>query len=94
MLVPLAYVALSIITVFAYAFDKSAAMNRRWRTEEATLQTLSLLGGWPGAWFAQLAFRHKTKKASFIVTFVFCVVINLAALGWVAMHPEVLTRFY
>lgn len=89
-LVPAIYIALSVITIFAYAFDKSAAMNRRWRTEEATLHALSLFGGWPDAWFAQLAFRHKTKKTSFVVTFVLCVLINLVALGWVVMNPEAL----
>ncbi len=89
-LVPAIYVALSGITIFAYAFDKSAAMNKKWRTQEQTLHLLSLLGGWPGAWFAQLAFRHKTKKTSFVVTFVASIIINLVALGWVVINPEIL----
>ena len=88
-LLPPIYLVLSLITIFAYAFDKSAAMNRRWRTQESTLHVLSLLGGWPGAWIAQLAFRHKTKKASFVVTFVVCVIVNLAALIWIVVHPNI-----
>ena len=89
-IVPLIYLVLSLTTIAAYAFDKSAAMNRRWRTQEQTLQLLSLFGGWPGAWIAQLAFRHKTKKTSFVVTFLVCVILNLAALVWLVMNPEVL----
>jgi uncharacterized membrane protein YsdA (DUF1294 family)/cold shock CspA family protein len=87
-LVPPIYLVLSLISILAYALDKSAAMNRRWRTQESTLQILSLFGGWPGAWFAQLAFRHKTKKTSFIITFVFCVGMNLAALIWIIVEPN------
>jgi uncharacterized membrane protein YsdA (DUF1294 family) len=40
------------------------------------------VGGWPGAWIAQQAFRHKTRKSSFQVTFWACVALNLAALAW------------
>lgn len=92
-LVPAIYVVLSLITIFAYAFDKSAAMNNRWRTQEQTLHVLSLFGGWPGAWIAQLAFRHKTKKISFIIEFVICMLLNVAALVWIVMHPEVLQQW-
>jgi uncharacterized membrane protein YsdA (DUF1294 family)/cold shock CspA family protein len=60
-----AYVVMSLVTFCAYAFDKSAAMNRRWRTAEQTLHLLSLLGGWPGALIAQRMFHHKSKKVSF-----------------------------
>lgn len=38
--VPLIYLIMSGITIFAYAFDKSAAMNRRWRTQEQMLHLL------------------------------------------------------
>jgi uncharacterized membrane protein YsdA (DUF1294 family)/cold shock CspA family protein len=86
--VPIVYLALSLITIVAYAFDKSAAMNRRWRTQESTLNLLALLGGWPGAWISQLLFRHKTKKSSFIVIFVLCVILNLAFLTWVVVDPD------
>lgn len=51
-IVPLIYLIMSAVTIFAYAFDKSAAMNRRWRTKEDTLHLFSLLCGWPGAWIA------------------------------------------
>lgn len=87
-ILPPLYLVLSLLTIFAYAFDKSAAMNRRSRTPENTLHILSLLGGWPGAWISQLTFRHKTKKTSFIVPFVFSVVVNLAAVAWLIFEPK------
>ena len=62
-----AYVLLSMITFIAYAIDKSAAQAGRWRTAEASLHLLALLGGWPGALLAQQTLRHKSKKGSFRV---------------------------
>ncbi|HEU4653393.1 MAG TPA: cold shock and DUF1294 domain-containing protein [Steroidobacteraceae bacterium] len=85
--VPLIYVALSGIAMFAYAFDKSAAMNRRWRAQESTLLMIGLLGGWPGAWIAQRIFRHKTQKTSFRFAFLFTVLVNAGVLVWVVSDP-------
>ncbi|HEY6123690.1 MAG TPA: cold shock and DUF1294 domain-containing protein [Steroidobacteraceae bacterium] len=76
---PLVYLAVSLLTFCVYAFDKSAAMNRRWRTSEETLQGLSLFGGWPGALIAQRLFFHKSKKADFQAGFWIIVVIHCAA---------------
>ena len=89
-LVPLAYVSVSLLLFCVYAFDKSAAMNRRYRTPEATLHLLSMLGGWPGALVAQSLFRHKTAKISYRVTFFFIVAIHVVLLASLALevtHP-------
>jgi uncharacterized membrane protein YsdA (DUF1294 family)/cold shock CspA family protein len=83
-LVPLIYVVVSLLLFCIYAFDKSAAMNRRRRTPEDTLQALAMLGGWPGALVAQKMFHHKSKKASFQSLFRGIVVIHLVALGMYA----------
>ena len=56
-------------------------MNKRRRTQESTLQLFALAGGWPGGLIAQSAFRHKSSKRSFLVTFWFCVILNLLALA-------------
>jgi uncharacterized membrane protein YsdA (DUF1294 family)/cold shock CspA family protein len=77
--VPLIYLTASLILFIAYAFDKSAAMNRRWRTSEATLHLGALLGGWPGALIAQRLFRHKSKKTEFQAATWFIVAAHLAA---------------
>lgn len=82
--VPALYVIASLITWLLYAFDKSAAMNRRWRTQESTLLLAGLLGGWPGALVAQNQFRHKNRKTAFQAQFWISVAINCAALAWAA----------
>lgn len=76
------YLGISALTFIAYAFDKSAARNNRWRTKESTLHMLGLAGGWPGALVAQNVYRHKSKKQTFQVAFWFTVAVNCAALGW------------
>ena len=77
---PLIYIAMSGITLFAYAIDKSAAMNDRWRITEQSLHLLEVLGGWPGALLAQQWFRHKSRKLSFRIEFWLCAIANVAAL--------------
>jgi uncharacterized membrane protein YsdA (DUF1294 family)/cold shock CspA family protein len=74
-----AYLMVSIVTVFAYAFDKTAAVRGGWRTQETTLLGLGLLCGWPGALIAQKMLRHKSSKQSFRTTFWITVVLNLLA---------------
>ena len=76
------YVALSILTFFAYALDKAAAKKGSWRTQESTLHLFALLGGWPGALIAQQKLRHKSKKASFRSVFWVTVVFNCGAFVW------------
>ena len=77
-----AYILVSTITFIAYAIDKSAAQAGRWRTSEASLHLLALLGGWPGALLAQQTLRHKSKKGSFRVTLWITVLLNCTGLVW------------
>jgi len=74
---PFIYIIMSSCTIMLYAFDKSAAMNNRWRIAENTLHLFSLLGGWPGALVAQRLFRHKSKKTEFLLSFWITVIINI-----------------
>lgn len=80
------YIGFSLVTFMQYGWDKACAKQKRPRVPERNLQTLAVLGGWPGAALGQAIFRHKTQKASFQKTFRLCVAINvlltLAAL-WV-----------
>ncbi len=80
-LVLVAYFTLSCVAYLAYAFDKAAALQKKWRTPENTLHLLSFLGGWPGAMLAQITLRHKTQKQSFQFEYWVTVVLNCAALG-------------
>lgn len=72
-----AYLSASLLTFMAYAFDKSAASAGRWRTRESTLLLLGLVGGWPGAIFAQQLLRHKSTKTSFRSAFWITVITNV-----------------
>ena len=81
-LILLGYLFISLITFFAYAFDKVAAKDGAWRTQESTLHLLSLIGGWPGALIAQQKLRHKSKKQSFRSAFWITVLVNVGVLGW------------
>jgi len=76
------YGVASVITFFAYAFDKSAAQRGGWRTAEKTLHLLALLGGWPGALLAQQLLRHKSSKAEFRTAFWATVILNVAGFVW------------
>ncbi|MDJ0740624.1 MAG: cold shock and DUF1294 domain-containing protein [Gammaproteobacteria bacterium] len=76
------YVAVSVITIAAYALDKMAAKQGDWRTSESTLHLLALAGGWPGALIAQGRLRHKTRKQPFRAIFWVTVILNCAAFVW------------
>lgn len=78
----------SVGTFIAYALDKSAARNDRWRTPESTLHLFGLAGGWLGALAAQRWLRHKSRKPSFQLVFWPTVVLNCAALGWLAVSAN------
>jgi uncharacterized membrane protein YsdA (DUF1294 family) len=76
------YAGASFVTLIAYALDKSAARNNRQRIAESTLHLMAVVGGWPGAVFAQHLFRHKSIKAEFRRAFWVTVVVNCAALAY------------
>jgi uncharacterized membrane protein YsdA (DUF1294 family)/cold shock CspA family protein len=85
------YFMMSLIAFITYAIDKSAAQNGRWRTRESTLHIFALLGGWPGAFFAQTALRHKSNKEEFKSVYWVTVLLNLGGLFW--LHTETGTNF-
>ena len=81
-----AYVlAISAATFLVYAADKSAAERGRWRVSERTLHLWSLLGGWPGAFLAQRALRHKTRKHEFLSRYRWTVAANCGCIGLAAV---------
>ena len=75
----LAYlIAVSRLAYHAFAHDKLLAMansgvprskeyaqHKMWRTPEAKLLFYAMIGGWPGAKYAQKKLRHKTRKQPF-----------------------------
>ncbi len=55
----------SFIAWAFYAWDKRTAelkkLLRGWRVPEFTLNLLTILGGFPGAWVGRAMFNHKTN---------------------------------
>lgn len=76
------YVTVSALVFIVYAFDKSAAKHERWRTPESHLHFWSLIGGWPGAFYAQNKLRHKSSKRAFQQIYWVTVVANICFLIW------------
>lgn len=74
------YLGMSFLTFIIYAIDKSAAMAGNRRTPEINLHFMALLGGWPGALFAQQLLRHKSKKEIFRAVFWITVILNICTL--------------
>ncbi|MDE1166552.1 MAG: DUF1294 domain-containing protein [Pseudomonas sp.] len=77
----LAYGVMSLLTFGLYWHDKRRARESGQRTPEKLLHATELLGGWPGALLAQQAFRHKTRKVSYLVALWGIVLVH--ELGWV-----------
>lgn len=62
---------LIFINLFAfctYGIDKWKAKKGAWRVPEKTLLILALIGGSAGAIAGMMCFRHKTRKAKFMIT--------------------------
>lgn len=82
--IPCIYIALSGFTFVVYDFDKTRSKEKKTRVPEVSLHWLSLLGGWPGALFAQYFLRHKNRKTSFIVVFWLMFLLNSSLLFLIA----------
>ena len=82
LVMPGLYLGASVLAFLAYAIDKSAAQNNRWRTKESTLHLFAIIGGWPGALLAQKTLRHKSKKKEFQTVFLATVLVNCFISGW------------
>ncbi len=74
------YGAWSAVSAALYGWDKRAASRGAWRVPERMLHGVDALGGWPGGAMARRVFRHKTRKASFLVVSWLIAIAHVA--GW------------
>jgi uncharacterized membrane protein YsdA (DUF1294 family) len=71
---------ISIFSFFLYGYDKIKAIQNNKnisRISEKALLFSSLLGGTIGSLFAMVLFRHKIKKFSFLIKYIFVVAIQV-----------------
>lgn len=76
-------IVVNVITWIIYGLDKWKARNGKQRIPERTLLLFTAAGGSAGAVAGMLMFRHKTRKAKFVVAVpvllvVHCVLVGLA----------------
>ena len=70
-------IAINIVTLLAYGYDKAIAGSEHTRAPERVLLALALVGGSVGAWVGMTLFHHKTAKASFQRKFWVVVVVQV-----------------
>ncbi|MCQ4317349.1 DUF1294 domain-containing protein [Stutzerimonas zhaodongensis] len=75
-----AYFLASLLALGLYLHDKRRAQHSGWRTPEAQLHLIELLGGWPGALIAQQTLRHKTRKIAFQI--IFWLIVMAHQIAW------------
>jgi len=63
-------VILNIISLIFFGVDKLKSVRGQWRIPEMRLLVLALLGPF-GAYTGMLLFRHKTRKAKFLLVPIF-----------------------
>lgn len=61
------WLIISLVSVFFTIKDKNAAKKHRWRTPEATLMMLGLLGGAEAMYITMKKIRHKTQHKKFMI---------------------------
>ncbi|MEX1025281.1 MAG: DUF1294 domain-containing protein [Planctomycetota bacterium] len=78
-----ALAAANLACAALYGWDKARAARGRRRVAERTLLWTSLPGTAPGAWCAVFLFRHKNRKAGYLVRLALVTLVQLAALYWI-----------
>jgi uncharacterized membrane protein YsdA (DUF1294 family) len=77
------FLTMNIFAFFIMSYDKRLAKMKRTRISENNLLTISILGGSLGILSAMILFRHKTSKGSFVLKFIFTILIQLIVLFWI-----------
>lgn len=74
-------ISITIVTFFAYGYDKLIAGSARFRMPENALLALAFVGGTVGALGGMAVFHHKTSKRGFQLKLVAVLVAQAALLA-------------
>ncbi len=85
-LIMLGVAFMTLLTFIAFGLDKWKARHGKWRTPEATLLWLAVLGGSVGALFGMRVWHHKTQHRKFTIG------VPLILMAQVALAVYVLCR--
>lgn len=75
-------VLINFIAFFVYMGDKKASIHGYWRTSEASLHFIALIGGSIGALFSCYYLRHKIKKSFFMDLLYLILGLQIVLLGF------------
>ena len=83
-------IAMNVVTLLTYGYDKFIAGTERTRVPEGILLALAFVGGTVGALAGMLFFRHKTRKWQFQLKFWPIVVLQfvLFIAYWMWLRPQ------
>lgn len=76
------FLAINLVTVVVYRYDKTVAGSGRSRVRESHLLLLALAGGTLGAYIAMFRIRprHKAQKASFLWRYWVIVILQMVGI--------------
>jgi uncharacterized membrane protein YsdA (DUF1294 family) len=70
--------SVNVIAFFMYGIDKWKAKKDKWRTSEATLMWLAVIGGSIGAWLGMKVWHHKTLHKKFRYGLPLIIIVQIA----------------
>ena len=70
--------SVNVIAFFMYGIDKWKAKKDKWRTSEATLLWIAVIGGSIGAWLGMKVWHHKTMHKKFRYGLPFILLMQIA----------------
>lgn len=73
----------NLVTWVPYGVDKRKAIKGAWRIPEKTLILSAVIGGSVGALAGMMMFRHKTRKAKFMIGVPVIFVVQCIVLAFV-----------
>jgi len=71
------FLFVNVLTFIITGYDKFLARRNKRRIQEAALFFLAFIGGTIGLFAGMLFFRHKTSKTTFIMKFLYIILVQV-----------------